>query len=320
MEAASLKAFELAKTDIFRRLNVDQATLVDLNGFENFVYGQGRRVIRITHESHRSEDQLNAELAFLDHLANRGASVARPIIHPNGEWVISLDEFHVCLFERIEGASMRTAGFSPALSRRWGQAIGGFHRLASSFAATAHRSTWREDENHQFTRRIPASQTLVLEQANQLMQTLEQLPTDIQHFGLIHSDAHAGNFLEKDGQLTFFDFDDCLYAWFGYDLATIIFGVALQKAVGDTEGERRQAVEVFLPHFLEGYAEENAISALLLSAMHPLMKLREFSLYAVIHAHMDPHDIRESYPRKFMQGRQARLEANLPFVDVNFEI
>ena len=151
------------------------------------------------------------------------------------------------------------------------------------------------------------------------MQSLEQLPADDKHFGLIHSDAHAGNFLHKDGRLTFFDFDDCLYAWFGYDLATILFGVVLHPSVGNSEAERTQAVERFLPYFLEGYATRHDPSSLLLASMHPLMKLREFSLYAVIHAHMDTDDMKLSLPAKFMLGRQARLETNQPFVEANFD-
>jgi len=52
--------------------------------------------------------------------------------------------------------------------------------------------------------------------------------------------------------------------------------------------------------------------------MHDFLKLRELSLYAVIHAHMNPGEPDGWLSRKFMQGRRERIEQALPFVELDF--
>ena len=48
------------------------------------------------------------------------------------------------------------------------------------------------------------------------------------------------------------------------------------------------------------------------------LKLRELSLYAVIHAHMDVNNLTDWYPVKFMKDRQRRIENDEPFLDMDF--
>ena len=135
---------------------------------------------------------------------------------------------------------------------------------------------------------------------------------------MIHSDAHSGNYLHGNGRLTFFDFDDCLQTWYGYDVATILLGVSLQPWVDATDAAMVDTVAHFLPVFLEGYANEYPVKKLMWGQMHDFLKLREFSLYGVIHAHMDPANLQDWFPRKFMEGRQKRLELDIPYIDMDF--
>ena len=75
----------------------------------------------------------------------------------------------------------------------------------------------------------------------------------------------------------------------------------------------------FLPEFLKGYASEFEVSDFLLEVLPLFLKLREFSLYAVIHSHMDVNNLTDWYPIKFMAGRQERLERDLPYLGLDFE-
>lgn len=60
-----------------------------------------------------------------------------------------------------------------------------------------------------------------------LVHELRGLPTDADGFGLVHTDAHFGNVLHHDGELTLIDFDDCAYEWFASDTAIVLFYVAI---------------------------------------------------------------------------------------------
>ena len=165
---------------------------------------------------------------------------------------------------------------------------------------------------------IPPGQTLVLERSGELMGKLAKLDQAPEVYGLIHSDAHAGNYVNDGGILTFFDFDDCLYTWYGYDVATILLCVAIQPWVEDTQEAMASAVGEFLPVFMEGYCQASESGYLMWEHMHDFLKLRELSLYAVIHAHMDPEKPNGWLSRKFMRNRRARIERAMDYVDLDF--
>lgn len=319
MDQEARSAFTRAVRDeIFSSLGLAENLLEDLNGFENFVFRADQQIVRITHDSHRSAHQLMGELEFLEYLAANRAPVSAPLRFGDDELVRSFGDFHVCLFRHSAGSSLRGKQPQAAQVLAWGRAIGMFHRLTMDFSPAHRRQDWQSDENHQFHSRIPAQQQLVLDAADRLLNTLSLLPRDDWTYGLVHSDAHPGNFLVQDDQLTFFDFDDCLYSWFGYDIATILFGVALDAWSRDTTEDAEQTVADFFRLFLEGYEREMPRSSLLLDAMPIFLKLREFSLYAVILAHLGDEQL-EGMPAVFMRGRQQRLEAGLPFLELSFQ-
>jgi Ser/Thr protein kinase RdoA (MazF antagonist) len=61
---------------------------------------------------------------------------------------------------------------------------------------------------------------------------------------LIHGDFGETNYRYQDARLNIFDFDDCCYHWFVYDLAITIY----------PHGWRKEGLQL-LDWLLEGYAE-----------------------------------------------------------------
>ena len=320
MEPSAREAYSTDHRDeIFARLGIPFTAVRDLDGFENFVYRFEDTIIRVTHDSHRTPRQLLGELEFVNHLAEGGAAVARPLRWHDNEWYFSVGGFHVCRFGAAPGERLSyDTPFSPALIRAWGSAIGSFHRLASTFEPMHRRQDWQADENHDFRKRIPAGERDVIEAGEALLEQLGGLSQASDGYGLIHSDAHAGNFYRDGNALTFFDFDDCLYTWFGYDLGTILFSAAYQAYVEDSDEARREVVQHFLQHFLAGYRQEHSPSALLLDHMQRFIALREFSQYAVIHAHMDVNNLAPGLAKKFYGGFRRRFAEGRPMVDIDF--
>ena len=315
MEAEAQEVFtDEIRHEIFEWLGVADADATDLNGFENFVYGCNNRVIRITHDSHRTSGQLLGELEFVGYLAAEGAPVAGPVLLPDGSLLRSFGDFHLCQFRQVAGSSLRGRLPVHGQTISWGRAVGLFHRLTQDFRSEHGRQNWQQDENHDFAKRIPAEQGKVLAEAEKMMSRLALLPRDSSVYGLIHSDAHPGNFLARGNELTFFDFDDCLYAWFGYDVATILLGIS--RFLEDNGKQVEKGVADFLEVFLEGYEREMPRSSLMLEHMPLLLKLREFSLYAVILA----HEVNQEGPNNFRKGRRERLENDVPYLDMDFTV
>ena len=319
MEQIAINAFspEL-KMRILKDLNLDHGVVTDLGGFESFVFAVDDRILRITHDSHRESGQIESELEFIRYLSENGAAVCLPNKLSNGELLKHYDEFSVCLFDRARGDILSDQDWTPAVIKEWGRCIGCFHRLTQTFKPHFHRMDWKEDENHSFESRIPKDQTDILQLAGKLLTQLERLPVNKDIYGLIHGDAHAGNFFKHGDSLTFFDFDDAIYMWLAYDIATVLFGAVLAQHVGESRRAQEELASYFLPLFLDGYSIEFPVDSFVLEEMERFLKLREFSLYAVIHAHMDVNQLEDWYPRKFMKDRQQRIANEEPFLDLNF--
>ena len=81
-------------------------------------------------------------------------------------------------------------------------------------------------------------------------------------YGLIHNDFNDGNFTVDydNGDITVFDFDDCCYFWFIYDLAC-----AWESGIGRVMfrplAERKDFMNCYMEDMMAGYNKENTLSA-----------------------------------------------------------
>ena len=310
------------KATILRNLKLEASELIDLGGFESFIFQRAANnsIVRMTHVSHRSEEQIQAELEFVLHLAEAGAAVCKPIPFDDHTLVRIVGEFLICQFEKAPGHPADYEDWDDGLFLRWGRCIGQFHAHANMLVNPRYRRiNWNQDENINFRARIPAEQKSILEYADENLASLAQLPQDADNFGLIHSDAHGGNFFAKGNKLTFFDFDDCVYQWFVFDVATILLGTVIRPAVAATRQAQEAAAIQFLPPFFEGYNQVFRVNTFMLAHMPLFLKTRELSLYAVILHHMVLDNIEGDFAKQFMLGRQARLTGNEPFLDMDFD-
>ena len=73
---------------------------------------------------------------------------------------------------------------------------------------------------------------------------MQNYPKSNETFGLIHGDFGETNYRFQNEQLNVFDFDDCCYHWFVYDLAVSVY----------PHGWRKEGLRL-LDYLLEGYAE-----------------------------------------------------------------
>jgi Ser/Thr protein kinase RdoA (MazF antagonist) len=305
-------------------LTPDDVQLLD--GFENFVYeferdGEGA-ILRIAHSSRRTADLIHGEVDWINYLAAGGAAVAPAVPSAGGRLVETIDDGHgaqflATAFVKAPGARPWTVDKPPDYYERYGRLLGRMHALTQDYRPPNPawtRPAWDDPRLLDVSGFLPPSETVALEKHRAVVAHLRSLPRDRRSFGLIHHDAHEANlFLAADGTLTLFDFDDSCYNWFVDDIAIVLFYAATNHE--DTAAFAGE----FLPRFLSGYRQENRLDAAWLAEIPHFLKLREIDLYAVIHRSFDVDDLDDPWCARYMDGRRARIENDVPTIDFPFE-
>ncbi|MGD9401159.1 MAG: phosphotransferase [bacterium] len=311
--------------DAMGRYGIADGRIRLLDGFESYMYEfdreDGEYILRVGHSIRRSEDMINGEVDFINYLARGGASVARAIRSERGLLVEPVDDgrggrFLATAFVRAKGRRPHEAGWTPELYATYGRLIGKMHALSRSYEPPGpawRRPEWDHPMMLEVERFVPPAQTRVMERYADVLEHLRRLPRGGESYGLIHQDAHGGNFfVDERGNITLFDFDDCVYAWYVYDIAMVVFYMIVGK--DDPAGLTGE----FMSHFLPAYAAECSMQSRWLEEIPYFLKLREIDLYAVIHRSFDVDNLDDPWCRRYMEGRRERIEEGVPFVDFSF--
>ncbi|HVO40994.1 MAG TPA: phosphotransferase [Aggregatilineales bacterium] len=311
--------------EAMRRYAIPADRIRLLDGFESFIYefdrNDGAYILRIGHSLRRTVELIQGEVDWINYLAAGGAGVARAILSENGVLVECIDDgqggqFLATAFVKAAGGP--PSAWTPALYERYGELIGRLHALSRTYNPSNpawRRPAWDAPGQLEPERWLPSSEAVALQKYRQLKTYLDCLPRDAGSYGLIHQDAHTGNlFVDDTGRFTLFDFDDCVYGWYIYDIAMVVFYMIVNAddPVART-GE-------FLPAFWHGYCRENQLDRAWLKEIPPFMKLREIDLYAILHRSFGDFDaIENPWIRRFLKGRKARIEGDVPVATFDFE-
>ncbi len=312
--------------EAMRRYGISGDRIDELDGFESFIYEFSRDsrdfILRIGHSARRSEAMIRGEVDWMNYLAERGASVARAVTSQAGNLVEALDDGHgghflATAFLKAAGRPPREAGWTPTLFETYGEVLGRMHALTKDYVPSDpawRRPEWDDPAIQDIEENLPAGQARVLEKYRILIAHLRTLPRDKASYGLIHFDAHGSNFLvDEQGRITLFDFDDCSYAWFIYDIAIVLFYMVTgREDVG-------AFTEEFMVHFLKGYRQSNRLDPRWLEEMPRFLKMREIDLYAVIHRSFDVDNLDDPWCARFMDGRKSRIEQGVPYIEFDFQ-
>jgi Ser/Thr protein kinase RdoA (MazF antagonist) len=259
---------------------------------------------------------------WINYLAEGGAGVAKAWLSVGGNLVEAMDDgqggqFLVTAFAKALGKHPGRAEWTPAFFETYGQLIGRIHALSHRYTPPhpdCVRYHWDDEANMSVAEFMPPEDERIAVHFDALLTYLRTLPVNPEGYGMIHQDAHGGNFfVDEAGQITLFDFDDCCYGHYIYDLAMVLFYFIVNRS------DMPAAMREFMGPFLHGYYRENQLDPAWLKEIPYFLKLREIDLYAVIHRSMGPGPYEDDWVRRYMDGRRARLEAGLPFVEFDFQ-
>jgi Ser/Thr protein kinase RdoA (MazF antagonist) len=299
----------------------DEVQLLD--GFESFIYEyrkDGERyVLRISHSLHRASDAIQGELEWLNYLVDGGVPAARAVLSEQGNLVEPVpladgSHFAAVSFEWAQGDHATHEQWRAGLPVRLGQIVGRMHALTRDFEPSEprfRRQTWYEDLAGFVEEYLPPSESVVIDKYNRLVNYFCTLSQKRDAYGLIHVDVHGGNFfVDDEGQITLFDFDDCQYAWFIYDIAMALFYAISHDCVS---AEELAWADRFLTEFMMGYRRENTLGSEWLVQIPHFLKLREIDLYAAIHRSLDLDNL-DAWCASFMKDRKHKIENDVPYV------
>lgn len=223
------------------------------NHVYSFIESGETRYLRLISSNARTKEQVEAELDFIAYLHRGGASVALPLPSSGGRLIEELSTgnslMFACAFEEAKGERFRydSVNSSKEHFRMRGRVLGQIHALSKAYVPShsPRRFSWDRDRLLlDIKDYLPESEKIVRREYDVLKAWLKDYPKSSQNYGLIHGDFGDTNYRYQGNRFTIFDFDDCCYHWFAYDLAVTIY----------PHGWRREGLQL-LDWLLEGYSE-----------------------------------------------------------------
>lgn len=297
-----------------------------LGGFYNNVYEVEREDERIVLKwlpaSEYSPSLLRGELDWIRYLSDRGVPVARGIASKRGEMVekVELEQvsYLVIAFEKAEGTFVdhqNKEEWNRHLFKKWGKVMGRIHQLAKDYIPSdgALRPEWHEGSLFRDARVSIGSG--MMKKWKEHVQELHKLPQDQGSFGLIHNDLHQRNFHLADDQLILFDFGDCEYGWFAYDIAISLYH-ALESVPREKQQQRSDFAHYFLESFLAGYTEEKSLDHDWIARIPFLLDFRQIFSYCYLINHLDLRKLTTGQ-RRYLEQMRTGIESGVSYVKLD---
>ena len=247
-------------------------------GGRNRVYicrigGEPECVLRISALSDRSLNDFLAETEFVHYLAENGAPVADVLPSVNGNLVECINSgeetVYAALFTYAKGMLLYENGYryrdgAPLEEYFYnsGKALGAIHRLSKAFVPQYRRKSYFDKYNMEsIGRLIPDDYVDLKEAVARRLCEFRKLPTDGADFGLVHFDYGDINYHidMSTGRITVFDFDNCMYCWYMFDLANLwTMGIGWYRFEKDP-AKRMEGMRHYFDTVLQGYRSETEV-------------------------------------------------------------
>lgn len=272
--------------ELYGLQDYDMQRVAEHEGGRNLVcickkQGKPAYVIRISLTGDRREEEYLAETAFVHYLARGGAPVADVLPSRNGRLVEKLvhdgTETYISLFAYAEGMLISDNGYryrdgAPLFEYFYntGKALGRIHHLSRQYVPVHRRPDYFDKYNMDYIGKLIPDTYAELKQAMaDRLARFGKLPETDDTYGLVHFDFSDGNYHinMENGDITVFDFDNCMYCWYMFDLANLwTHGVGWCQWEKDPE-KRRAYMTDYFDQILSGYRSENGISDALLEKL-----------------------------------------------------
>ena len=232
--------------------------------------GGNRYALRVSALGGRSGEDYLAETEFVRYLVQNGAPVADVIPSANGNFVERAqadgETVYISLFEYAKGMLIADNGYryrdgAPLEEYFYntGKALGAIHRLSKQYVPKHRRASYFDKYNMEYVGALIPDEYAELKKAiSDRLVEFRALPADKDGFGLVHFDFSDGNYHidMENGDITVFDFDNCMYCWYMFDLANLwTHGVGWCRGERDP-AKRMEYMKRYFDTVLDGYRSE----------------------------------------------------------------
>ena len=217
---------------------------------------------------------------MLNHLSNKGISVAKPILKRDGDYITVIlapeGERYAVLFTYAEGKEAPYEEDIETKAFNYGREAAKIHRATADFSSSHARfSLDMTDPLNAPLKKISsmlahrqADWNYLQQLADKIRHRFAELPSKELEQWFCHGDLHGGNAnFADDGTITFYDFDCGGWSWRAYDISVFRWSGRL----------REEEMKYWQP-FIRGYTEERTLNELDLQAVPLFIGIRHFFL------------------------------------------
>lgn len=247
-------------------------------GGRNQVYicsenNENKYVLRISALGDKKEEDYLAETEFVHYLAQNGASVADVFPSVNGKYVEKYEEngieVYLSIFAYAKGMLISDNGYryrdgAPLTEYFYntGKTLGKIHQLSKTYTANNTRADYFDIYNEDYINKLIPDiyEDLKCAIYNRLQQ-FRKFSKQKNNYGLVHFDYSDGNYHidMNTGELTVFDFDNCINCWYMFDLANLwTHGFGWCQFESDPQ-KRFDFMKMYFETILTGYRSETDI-------------------------------------------------------------
>ena len=230
---------------------------------ENIVYRASKDgatvYLRFTSPLRREKSAILAELDWILFLSSQGLPVVKIVRDESGALCQTIangdSQFEACVFAKVDGVHpskehARSGDFLYSL----GALIAAMHLKTELYKPVVPvlREAWNQERGFRHARRalVRTTNTFMKTKFLEAHQWLLSLKQSRENYGLIHSDLISHNLFIDDAQIIHvIDFDDSCYHWHAFDLAIVIYHLALDDGREFSSTEENN----WLEHLLRGY-------------------------------------------------------------------
>ncbi len=284
---------------------------------ENIVYKIKSKYLRLVEDSHRSFNLIRAEMAFIEYLQKKNISVVKPIASLKGKMVEQMrgvsPYFNVCMFEKISGQILAKNELYKDIkyAEKLGRYLGNIHQQSLNYRPVLPWLKRYKYRNCNIIKGgfdiLPVIMKKARMELENALSWYDSLPIEKDSYGLIHSDVHGKNIaVDRKGNISLIDFDDCAYNFLAYDLAVPLYYMQNISLSEDFK-------EDFTNKFISSYLSTYPLPKKWINILSGFIRLRNIELYIwklkMLGGHDDAGNI---IPFKDFSMGKVDLKCNYP--------
>jgi len=224
-------------------------------------------ILRVYRSTHRTFDQVNAEMELLFALQQADVPIAYPIADRSGNVVQIIDALegvrYAVLFKYAPGTPARI--LTEEQLRVFGHQMARFHNVSSTLQLGSSRWTF-DNETTLFAplerlkdhfAGMPEEYSWLQHAAGQVVSRLDRADKTTFSSGYCHFDFLPKNFhFDENNKITFFDFDFMGYGWLINDIVTYWQHLQLDVYVGRM---KKEAADNMFSIFIAAYRKQRSL-------------------------------------------------------------